>query len=223
MNLNNLLNCFVIFTFIFANYSKNAFAQNENKINEKIILKKVIVEYRRNIKVTIFENPIAITKMKEKSTKFQNPQQLAGAMFSAMAAGDFDWWLSLWSLESRDLMLRHYKEQGRKPVDITKNWAGTITERPIELVGKAEFTREKRNFTLLRYRIPQRNLIGINDRNGHSTELGRQDFFGTLVMKQADDLYWEASQDLVSDPMLTDDAELWDKNKTEIRIIRNAD
>lgn len=191
-------------------------------VSQTPVMKKVIVEYRRNIAVFVYEKPITVARLEKGATRNQNPEQAAVALFSAMAASDYDWWLSQWSTESQQMMLDLYKQQGRKPADMVKNWAGLLTTRPVELLGRAEFVRNGDNFALIRYQIPSRSLTGLDVTTGKQIDLGKQNFFGTLVLKRSRDLRWEASQELSSDPLMADDSELWAPERLEIRITRAA-
>jgi hypothetical protein len=186
-------------------------------------MKKVIVEYQRDIAVFHLEKPISVPRLKKEQARNQNPEAAAIGMFSAMAEGNFDWWLSLWTKDSQILMLNRYKEQGRTPADLTKNWVGTLTDRPIEIVGKAEFVRKGENFALVRYRSLNRKLTTVDINTTKQADAVTQDFYGTMVFKRSNELRWEASQDLISDPLMADDSDLWDVKKTEIRVLRKAE
>jgi hypothetical protein len=196
-------------------------ALTQAEMNLKWATKKVIVETYTNVAVASYVPPVAVRPEPRSAARYATPEQAASALLSAMAAGDYEWWLGIWSRESREMMQQRYRETGRQPADIVANWRGTLTERAGFLTGKAEYVRQKTNYALIRYKIVGGKL-SAQDATGKVTDLGTNEIESTLVFKRSNDR-WEAVQDLAADPVLHNSALLWDPNRTEVRISRPAE
>jgi len=118
-------------------------------------------------------------------------------------------------------MEKRFRDSGRQPADIAANWKGLLTERPVVLVGTAEYTRQRVHYALVRYRM-RGGKMSNQDITGRVTELDTKDFENTLSFKQIDGR-WQAVQDLAGDPVLHFSAQLWDDSKSEIRISHPAE
>ncbi|WP_028100701.1 hypothetical protein [Pseudoduganella violaceinigra] len=192
-------------------------AQSQTKTS----VKKVVVETYTTVGVSTFVPPQPVTALTRGAAGYSTPEKAAVALLSAMAAGDYDWWISMWSPEARALMEKRYRDSGRQPADIVANWRGLLSERPAVLLGKAEYARQRVTYALVRYRVHGGNLT-TQDTTGKVTQLDTKDFENTLSFKLIDGR-WQAVQDLASDPVFHYSGELWDDSKNEIRISRPAE
>jgi len=185
--------------------------------------KKVIVENVTTVAVGTWTPAVPVTAVSRASASYATPEKAAVALLSAMAAGDYAWWLSIWSPEARALMTQRYQESGRTSADIVANWRGILTERPAVLVGKAEYARQRSIYALVRYRTTGGSGLTARDlKTGKVTDLGSKDFENTLAFKLSNGR-WEAVQDLAADPVFHGSGMLWDETKSEVRITRTAD
>lgn len=187
----------------------------------KSTMKKVVLETYTTVGVGTYVPPMSVNAVTRGTASYLTPEDAAVAFLSSMAAGDYDWWLSIWSTESRAAMEKHYRDTGRKPADIVANWEGLLKDRPAVLIGKAEYWRQRVGYALVRYRVRVGNQTRV-DLDGRVSELKTKDFENTMSFKQIDGR-WQMVQDLASDPVFHFSAQLWDDSKQEIRISRPAE
>lgn len=184
--------------------------------------KKVVVEYYTTVGVGTYTPSISVKPSAQSTASYSTPEKAASSLLSAMAAGDYDWWLSIWSAEAREMMTKRYQEIGRKPSEIVSNWKGILTERPVALIGKAEYVRRGVTYALVRYRMTGVNLTAVDTKTNKVTKLGAKEFENTLSFRQINGR-WEAVQDLASDPVFENSAMLWKDGTNEVRLSRPAD
>lgn len=185
--------------------------------------KKVIVESVTKVDVGTYTPSLPVQAVSREQARYNTPENTAIAMLSAMAAGDYDWWLSIWSEEARAMMTKRYQEAGRKPADIVAPWKGILTTRPAVLVGKADYGRQRTSYALVRYRTNSANELTLHDsKTGKVTPLGIRHFESTMSFR-FNNGRWEAVQELAADPVFHGSGMLWDESKTEIRITRPAE
>ncbi|NRR32085.1 hypothetical protein HSX11_18070 [Oxalobacteraceae bacterium] len=197
--------------------AQSALAQSQLKSS----IKKVVIETYTTVGVGTFVPPQPVAALTRGKVSYNTPEQAAIGLLSAMAAGDYDWWLSSWSPEARAMMEQRYSETGRQPAEIIANWRGLLGERPVVLLGKAEYVRQRTTYALVRYRVRGGQLTA-QDLTGKVTNLDSNEFENTLSFKLSKGR-WEAVQDLASDPVFHFSGQLWDDSKSEIRISRPAD
>lgn len=194
-------------------------AQAESQLKSSV--KKVVIETSTTVGVGTFVPPMPVQAVTRGTASYLTPERAAVALLSAMAAGDYEWWLGSWSAESRARMEKRYRDEGRQPADIVANWRGLLTERPVVLLGKAEYARQRVTYALVRYRMSGVNLT-LHDKTGKVTPVDGKDFENTLSFKLVDGR-WQAVQDLAGDPVFHYSGQLWDDSRNEIRISRQAD
>ena len=177
--------------------------------------KKVVVEHGTTISVSTWAPPVFVMAVSRSAANYRTPEKAATALLSAMAAGDYAWWLSIWSPEARTLMTQRYQETGRTSADIVANWQGLLTKRPAVLVGTAEYSRQRTTYALVRYRTGGGNGLTAHDlKTGKVTDLGVKNFENTLAFKLSNGR-WEAVQELASDPIFHSSGRLWDASKSK--------
>ncbi len=187
----------------------------------KMTMKKVIVETFTTVSVGPYTPAIAVKASTRAAAKYFTPEAAAFALFSAMAQGDYDWWFSVWSVEARALMTKHYQDTGRKQAEIVAGWQGILKDNPVFLTGKAEYARKGVNYALIRYKKTGMNLTSEDIKTHQVTKLGTE-FENTLAFK-FNNGRWEAVQDLATDPVFHNSVMLWDDTKSEVRISKPAD
>jgi hypothetical protein len=187
-----------------------ASALDQGEPRATVTSKQVIIERVTPVQVTMFETPVPVRAVSRAEASYTTPEKAAVAFLSAMAAGDYAWWFSIWSSDSRAFLTKHYQDTGRQPADVVKYWRGLLTEQKAFLVGKAEYVRDMKPYTLVRYRTTL-----LDQATG-------KPFEQTLVFKVSHGR-WEAVQDLLRDPVLVAAEQLWDERKKEIRVTLPGD
>lgn len=99
---------------------------------------KFTVEYVYNYTSRKYTPPIRIDYVKRDQVSRVTPEDASIAHFSAMAARDYDWWLSGWNPVSRSTLESRDRDKKRTPGDWQTLWEGAMKDMTVMLLEKVE-------------------------------------------------------------------------------------
>lgn len=117
---------------------------------------------------------------------FGSPEAALRSRFSAMAAADYEWWLSTWTPASRDRVEQRNEAQGRGESFWTEWWKQTVPSLRFFLAHRVELGP----YVVLTYHLKTRK----GQDAGQGLEL-------PVVFQRTDD-GWRASAELSKEPLL---------------------
>lgn len=199
-----------------------AHAQPQGSSKLVTINKKVIGETVIPVTVGTYTPPLPVSAVNHSQARQDTPENAATALFSAMAAGDYERWLGVYSAPSRAMMVKRYQDSGRKPADVVANWKGTLTTRPVVILGRADFRQHGATYALVRYRMTMLNEMTLTDKvTGKTTPLGTKHLEIAMPFR-LNQGKWEATQELAADPLFHQNHLLWEDSKSDLDLRRPA-
>lgn len=179
--------------------------------------KKVIGDNITLVSVGTYSPGLTVHAAPRAQGRDNTPEGATMALLSAMAAGDYEWWLSTWSPESRTTMTKQYQKSGRKPADFVANGKGTPSSRPAVILGRADYRQGGKAYALVRYRTTGANELTAKDMTGKVPPSGTKHFENVLSFRLHQG-QWVATQELASDPLFHNASLLWDTKLSEIDL-----
>ena len=139
------------------------------------------MEHIYNYTTAAYTPQVTVTSVPRDEADYSQPESAVIAQFSAMRAGDYAWWISGWTDESREEMAARDLALGRDATFWVNAWREGLAGAEIRLVERIETGR----YVWIRYEMYK---------NGELTLDGMQ------VLKQVG-LEWRATQELATDYM----------------------
>lgn len=184
--------------------------------------KKVIGETMTLVSVGTYSPALPVHAIHRTQERDNTPEGATIALLSAMAAGDYQWWLSNWSPESRTMMTKQYQKSGRKPTETVASWKGMLNSRPAVILGRADYRQDGKAYALVRYRTTNANELTAKDKvTGKVSSLGATDVEEVLSFRLHQG-QWVATRELASDPLFHNASLLWDTKLREINLKKMA-
>jgi hypothetical protein len=150
------------------------------------IKKELVVENIYNFSVMEYEPKVVFQpQTKQEQASHDTPEQAVLSHFSAMYSGNYQWFQSTWSEESRKANDADDNQRNRTPEFWIGKWKSVLTGNKVELTNKIETG----SYVLIAYRlVPSSGEAAIlNDTLALVIENGR----------------WVITQELASDPVLS--------------------
>lgn len=147
------------------------------EITEEAVYQYRVMEYKGRVKLDLVKN--------ESDAKYDTPEDALISLFSAIYAGDYDWWLSSWTKESQ----KELKEDYSSKDDLLEEWKSFYKDNYIALISRIEtgkYVLLYYNVASKRNKIKQRRTIAFvkeDDRWLATNELSDDPVF----------LYWQNS------------------------------
>jgi hypothetical protein len=99
---------------------------------------KFVVEYVYNYVSRHYVRPVQVVPVDAGAADYSSPERAAIAHFSAMRAGDYDWWLSGWDAASQAQIEARNAELGRTADDWAGIWAKAMKGESVFLLERVE-------------------------------------------------------------------------------------
>ena len=157
-----------------------------------------IVEYIYNYVIRKYDPAVKFKPITREKVSYGTPEECFIAHFSAMYAGDYEWWLSGWDKESQELLKEQDKKMNRTPDDWPEIWRKAMKDDEIKLIERVETGP----YVFIVYKM--------FDQKGIPT------FHSMLACRIADG-FWKATQELARDPMFHHFASGKDRVKLNVR------
>jgi hypothetical protein len=167
-----------------------------NKVKSNKI--RLVLEY--NYKVTWYDKPIKVDLLKKRNKDvLDSPLNTLRTYFSAMSAGDYDWFYSCWDNESKEEMLEKNLNSGKDEKFWQEAWQKFMKGRILYVDAEVK-TGE---FIFLKYRL---------------TDIDGKKVTTNSIPFKLSDGKWFATSELAEDPVLN----YWDVPElhTQTRVVR---
>lgn len=99
---------------------------------------KFTVEYIYNYVERKYSPEISFSAVARKDASYASPEDAFISHFSAMTAGDYDWWISGWTPDSRASIEARNKRLSRSAKDWQVIWARALKDQRVKMVARVE-------------------------------------------------------------------------------------
>lgn len=186
------------------------------------IKKKVIGGDVTLVSVGTYSPPLPVHAIQRAQGRDNTPEGATIALLSAIAAGDYQWWLSNWSPESRTMITKQYQKSGRKPTEIAAHRKGMLNSHSAVILGRADYRQGGKAYALVRYRSTSTDALTANDKvTGKIAASSIKDVENVLSFRLHQG-QWVATKELASDPLFHKASLLWDTKSREIDLKKMA-
>ena len=149
------------------------------------VTKQLIVETIYTYRVMKYEQPVTINLLtKEDQSSYSTPEDAVAAHFSAMYAGNHDWFMNSWTKDSQIKMRERDISLRRTPEFWLDTWKKILPVKTVQLVTRIE----SGSYVFIEYQLVSR-------------ETNQPTFHDTLALKDEDGK-WRITQELAADPVL---------------------
>lgn len=162
--------------------------------------KALIVETVYPYSVAALQPALVVQPLTRSAASFDRPEDAMVAHFSAMLAGDFEWFMSTWTAPSQALMRSRDQQRARKPAYWTGLWSKVYAGRRIELLNRIDYGE----YVLIEYGLyaPGEQSPGFRDTVATVKENGR----------------WKLTQELAREPILAN----WNSTSGRVQVVATS-
>jgi hypothetical protein len=157
-------------------------AQNSRFPATKPVQDRFVVEYVYNFWKQTYQPTVVFKPIAKADASLASPEDCFMHQWSAMAAQDFEWWMSGWDEASQEMMAARNKKMKRGPEFWEERWGLAMKDQRILLVERVDTGP----FAMLIYKMQDK--------------LGETTMHSMHICKQVG-LQWYATQELAEDPM----------------------
>jgi hypothetical protein len=162
--------------------------------------KQFIMENIYNYTQSRFVPPVVIYPVSRIGSGDATPEESCISFFSAMKAGDYEWWLSLWTAKSKELIAERNQQSKRTPQDWVASWNTILKDKQVVLVERLETGP----YIILVYSLQSLGPIS-------------KETFRSLYAAKYQDGHWRATQELEKDPFFSHYLDGKDRTSMTIR------
>ena len=162
--------------------SLSLFAQDGRFPATAPVQDRFVVEYVYNFWKQTYRPAVAFKPVAKADASLATPEDCFVHQWSAMAAQDFEWWMSGWDESSREMMDARNKKMDRSPEFWEERWGMAMKDHRILLVERVDTG----SYAMLIYKM--------------QNKLGETTMHSMHVCKQVG-LKWYATQELAEDLM----------------------
>jgi hypothetical protein len=167
-------------------------------------LERIVVEQSYYFTRAEYRPPVQVSSVARVASSAATPEDSVVALISSMRAGDFEWFRSLWTPESRKMMEDRDKKLGRGPGFWVDKWREVVQGKQAILTHRIR-TGE---YVLIAYKLVAAPPSGAQPPKEEEA------FTSTAALRKVDGK-WSLTQELASDPV----ASYWPNPETPIKLM----
>lgn len=144
--------------------------------------RQFVVENIFNYTRSHYEPPVIVQTIPKIQSADATPESAFISFISAMQAGDYDWWFSMWTLRSQQSIADQNVKMKRTPQQWIASWSAVLGGKQVTMLERLETG----SYVVLVYGLKENGTVSAET-------------FRSLCVLTYEDGHWRATQDLATD------------------------